>query len=52
MDHELIRWCAPATRAACSRMTPQHLRALQDSAGQARCLWRLSRGSQPRGIAV
>ena len=38
MDDELIRWCALATRAACSRMTPQHLKALQDSVGQARCL--------------
>ena len=38
MDDELIRWCALATRAACSRMTPPHLKALQDSVGQARCL--------------
>jgi DNA-binding FadR family transcriptional regulator len=38
VDDELIRWCALATRAACSRMTPQHLKALQDSVGQARCL--------------
>ena len=38
MDDELIRWCALATRAACSRMTAQHLRALQASVGQARCL--------------
>ena len=38
MDDELIRWCALATRAACSRMTAQHLRALQDSVEQARCL--------------
>ncbi len=38
MDDELIRWCALATRAACSRMTAQHLKALQDSVGQARCL--------------
>ena len=38
MDDELIRWCALATRAACSRMTAQNLKALQDSVGQARCL--------------
>jgi DNA-binding FadR family transcriptional regulator len=38
VDDELIRWCALATRAACSRMTAQHLKALQDSVGQARCL--------------
>lgn len=38
MDDELIRWCAVATRAACARMTAQHLRALQDSVRQARCL--------------
>ena len=38
MDDELIRWCALATRAACSRMTAQQLKALQDSVGQARCL--------------
>lgn len=38
MDDELIRWCALATGAACSRMTAQHLKALQDSVGQARCL--------------
>ena len=38
MDDELIRWCALATRAACSRMTAQHLKALQDSVGQARTL--------------
>jgi hypothetical protein len=84
VDDELIRWCALATRVACSRMTPQHLKVLQDCVGQARCLparfawdrkatphaqffslladviadrpghamWRLSRGSEPRGIAV
>ena len=38
MDDELIRWCALAARAACSRMTTQHLKALQDSVGQARTL--------------
>jgi len=38
VDDELIRWCALATRAACSRMTAQHLKALQDSVGQARTL--------------
>jgi DNA-binding FadR family transcriptional regulator len=38
VDDELIRWCALATRAACSRMTAQQLKALQDSVGQARCL--------------
>lgn len=38
MDDELIRWCALATRAACSRMTAQNLKALQDSVGQARSL--------------
>jgi DNA-binding FadR family transcriptional regulator len=38
VNDELIRWCAVATRTACARMTAQHLRALQDSVGQARCL--------------
>lgn len=38
MDEELIRWCAAATRAACSRMTAQHLQAVRDSVGQAGCL--------------
>ena len=38
MDDELIRWCALATRAACSRMTAPHLKALQDSVGQVRGL--------------
>jgi DNA-binding FadR family transcriptional regulator len=38
VDDELIRWCALATRTACSRMTAQQLKALQDSVGQARCL--------------
>jgi hypothetical protein len=38
VDDELIRWCALATRAACSRMTAPHLKALQDSVGQARSL--------------
>ena len=38
MDDELIGWCALATRAACARMTVQHLKALQDSVGQARGL--------------
>ena len=36
MDEELIRWCVLATRAACSGMTAPHLKALQDSVGQAR----------------
>jgi DNA-binding FadR family transcriptional regulator len=38
VDDEMIRWCALATRAACMRMTTQHLTALQDSVGQARGL--------------
>jgi hypothetical protein len=38
VDEELIRWCVLATRAACSRMTAPHLKALQDSVGQARSL--------------
>ena len=38
MDDELIRWCVQATGAACSRMTAPHLKALQDSVGQARSL--------------
>lgn len=38
MEDELIRWCALATRAACSRMTPPQLKALQDSVGQVRSL--------------
>lgn len=38
MDDELIRWCTLATRAACLRMTAQHLTALQDSVGRARTL--------------
>jgi DNA-binding FadR family transcriptional regulator len=38
VDEELIRWCVLATRAACSRMTAPHLKALQDSVGQARGL--------------
>jgi DNA-binding FadR family transcriptional regulator len=38
VDDELIQWCMLATRAACLRMTAQHLKALQDSVGQARCL--------------
>jgi DNA-binding FadR family transcriptional regulator len=38
VDDELIWWCALATRAACARMTAQHMKALQDSVGQARCL--------------
>ena len=37
MDEELICWCVLATRAACVRMTARHLKALQDSVGQA-CL--------------
>ena len=36
MDEELIRWCTLATRAACSRMTAPHLKALRDSVGQSR----------------
>jgi DNA-binding FadR family transcriptional regulator len=38
MDEELIWWCVMATRAACVRMTAPHLKALQDSVGQACCL--------------
>jgi DNA-binding FadR family transcriptional regulator len=38
VDDELIKWCTLATHAASSRMTTQHLKALQDSVGQARCL--------------
>ncbi len=38
MDDEAIGWCALTTRTACSRMTTQHLKALQDSVGQARTL--------------
>jgi hypothetical protein len=38
MDEELICWCVMATRAACVRMTARHLKALQDSVGQACCL--------------
>jgi DNA-binding GntR family transcriptional regulator len=38
MDEELICWCVIATRAACVRMTTRHLKALQDSVGQACCL--------------
>jgi len=38
VDEELIRWCVLATRAACSRMTAPHLKALQDSVGQVRSL--------------
>jgi DNA-binding FadR family transcriptional regulator len=38
MDDEQIWWCVLATRAACSRMTAPHLKALQDSVGQARCV--------------
>ena len=38
MDEELIWWCVIATRAACVRMTSRHLKALQDSVGQARSL--------------
>jgi DNA-binding FadR family transcriptional regulator len=38
VDEELIRWCALATRAACSRMTAPHLNALRDSVGQSRSL--------------
>lgn len=38
MDDELIRGCALGTRVACARMTAPHLKALQASVGQARCL--------------
>jgi DNA-binding GntR family transcriptional regulator len=38
MDDELIRVCALATRVACQRMTPPHLKALRDSVEQACCL--------------
>ena len=45
MDDEAIGWCALATRAACSRMTAQHLHLLH-------FMGRLSRSSEPGGIAV
>jgi DNA-binding FadR family transcriptional regulator len=35
MDDELIRLCVTAARIACLRMTPQYLKALQDSFEQA-----------------
>jgi DNA-binding GntR family transcriptional regulator len=38
MDDELIRACALATRVACQRMTPPHLKALRGSVEQACCL--------------
>lgn len=38
MDDELILVCALATRIACQRMTPPHLKALRDSVEQARCM--------------
>jgi DNA-binding GntR family transcriptional regulator len=38
MDDELIRVCVMATRVACQRMTPHHLKALHDSIEQACCL--------------
>ena len=38
MDDELIRVCTLATRVACQRMTPPHLKALRDSVEQACCL--------------
>jgi DNA-binding GntR family transcriptional regulator len=38
MDDELILVCALATRIACQRMTPPHLKALRDSVEQARCV--------------
>ena len=38
MDDELILVCTLATRIACQRMTPPHLKALRDSVEQARCL--------------
>ncbi len=38
MDDELIRVCALATRVACQRMTPLHMKALRDSVEQACCL--------------
>jgi DNA-binding FadR family transcriptional regulator len=38
VDDEAIGWCALTTRTACSRMTTQHLKTLQDSVGQARTL--------------
>jgi GntR family transcriptional regulator, transcriptional repressor for pyruvate dehydrogenase complex len=38
MDDELIRVCALATRVACQRMSPAHLKALRDSVEQACCL--------------
>ncbi len=38
MDEELIRACALTARAACQRMTPDHLTALRHSVDQACCL--------------
>ena len=38
IDDELIRVCAVAVRAACRRMTPRYLKALNDSVEQACCL--------------
>jgi len=40
---ELIMLCAEAARLACLRMTPHHLKALNDSAEQASCLSRFER---------
>jgi GntR family transcriptional regulator, transcriptional repressor for pyruvate dehydrogenase complex len=38
VDDELIGVCALATRVACQRMTPPHLKALRGSVEQACCL--------------
>jgi DNA-binding GntR family transcriptional regulator len=38
MNEGLIRAQAMATRAACARMTTQHLKALHDSVERASCL--------------
>jgi DNA-binding FadR family transcriptional regulator len=62
VDDELIRWCALATRAACSRRRLLDLIRAGD-AGRAAAemehhlhgphfMWRLSRTSEPGGIAV
>ena len=43
MTDELIMLCAEAARLACLRMTPHHLKALNDSVEQASCLGRFER---------
>jgi hypothetical protein len=56
MDDELIRVCALATRVACQRMSPAHLRALRDSVEQhlKGLLWMqcLARSSVQGEVAV